>query len=506
MRGFATVGLWTLLSRVFGFVRDVLIAWLLGAGPVAEAFLIAFSLPNMFRRFFAEGAFNMAFVPMFSKKVESGDGPVDFARDAFTGLATILIFFTIVAQIFMPALVLLMASGFAGDERLALATLFGRIAFPYILFISLAALLSGVLNATGRFVAAAAAPVLLNLLFICALLGAYYAGWEIGLTLAWTVPIAGIAQLALVWVAAARAGYRLIPKRPRMTPELKRLAIIAAPAALAGGVVQINLLVGRNVASWTEGAIAWVNYADRLYQLPLGVVAIAIGVVLLPELSRRLAAGDDAGGQEALSRAAEVSLALTLPCAVALVVVPFPMVSVLFERGAFTSDDAAATALAVAVYGLGLPAFVLQKIFQPIYFAREDTKSPFKFALVSMVVNAVVAVGLYAYLDYLAAALATTLAAWVMTWLLWRSSRQFGPAARLDARFKSRLPRIVMASLALGVMLYILQLMLLQGLGSPGIRYISLAVLLIGGGLFYGIIGKAVGAFRPDEIKAALKR
>jgi len=422
----------------------------------------------------------MAFVPMFSKKVESGEGPLEFARDAFTGLATILIVFTLIAQVLMGPLVLLMASGFAGDERYTLATIFGRIAFPYILFISLAALLSGVLNATGRFVAAAAAPVLLNVFFISALTAAFYLGWDIGLTLAWTVPIAGIAQLALVWVAAARAGYRLVPTLPRMTPELKRLAIIAAPAALAGGVVQINLLVGRNVASWTEGAIAWVNYADRLYQLPLGVVAIAIGVVLLPELSRRLQAGDTAGGQDALSRAAEVSLALTLPCAVALIVVPFPMVSVLFERGQFTSDDAAATSLAVAVYGLGL--------------------------LVSMVVNAVVAIGLWPYLDYLAAALATTLAAWSMAWLLWRKARQFGDAAKLDARYRKRLPRIIVASLALGVMLYVLQVILLQGLGSPGLRYISLATLLIGGGMFYVIVGKAVGAFQPAEIKAALKR
>ena len=506
MRGFATVGVWTLLSRIAGFVRDVLIAGFLGSGPVAEAFLIAFSLPNMFRRFFAEGAFNMAFVPMFSKKVESGEAPLEFARDAFTGLATILILFTVVAQIFMPALVLLMASGFGGDERLPLATLFGRIAFPYILFISLAALLSGVLNATGRFVAAAAAPVLLNILFISSVTIAYLLGWDIGLTLAWTVPVAGIAQLALVWVAASRAGYKLVPKRPRLTPELKRLAIIAAPAALAGGVVQINLLVGRNVASWTEGAIAWVNYADRLYQLPLGVVAIAIGVVLLPELSRRLQSGDTAGGQDAYSRAGEVALALTLPCAIALMVVPLPMISVLFERGQFTSDDAAATALAVAVYGLGLPAFVLQKIFQPLYFAREDTKSPFKFALVSMVVNAVIAVGLWPYLDYLAAALATTLAGWTMAWQLWRGSRQFGQAGTFDARFKSRMPRIVIASILLGVVLYALQVMLLPLLGTPGWRYAALAVLLILGGFAYYLIGKAIGAFSAADLKASMRR
>ena len=506
MRGFATVGLWTMLSRVLGFVREVLIAAFLGTGPVAEAFLIAFSLPNMFRRFFGEGAFNMAFIPMFSKKVERGDDPHAFARDAFSGLGSILIVFTVAAQVFMPGLVLLMASGFAGDERLALATLFGRIAFPYILFISLAALLSGVLNATGRFVAAAAAPVLLNIFFIAALLMAYVAGLDYGLTLALTVPLAGIGQLALVWIAASRAGYRLIPKRPRMTPELKRLAIIALPAAMAGGVMQINLLVGRNVASWTEGAIAWVNYADRLYQLPLGVVGVAIGVVLLPELSRRLAAEDTAGGQDALSRAAEVSMALTLPCAVALIVIPQPLISILFERGAFTAADSAATGLALAVYGLGLPAFVLQKIYQPLYFAREDTRRPFYFALVSMVVNAVVAVGLWSYLDYLAAALATSLASWSMVVLLWVYARGYGQAAHFDARVRHRLPRILAASLLMGAVLYGLAYVMAPALQLPGWRYLALAILLALGGLSYAVFARALGAFIPAELKASLKR
>lgn len=506
MRGFATVGLWTLLSRILGFVRDLMIASFLGSGPIAEAFLVAFSLPNMFRRFFAEGAFNMAFIPLFSKKVESGDNPLKFARDAFTLLAAILLILTIIAQIFMPALVLLMASGFAGDERLDTAVIFGRIAFPYILFISLAALLSGVLNATGRFVAAAAAPVLLNILFIAALILANLLGFDFGLALAWTVPIAGVAQMALVYWAAARAGYKLTIGMPRLTPELRRLAIIAAPAALAAGVVQVNLLVGRNVASWTEGAIAWVSFADRLYQLPLGVVAIAIGVVLLPELSRRLQAGDDAGGQYAFSRAAEVSLALTLPCAVALVVVPAPIVSVLFERGAFSAEDTLATAWAVAAYGLGLPAFVLQKTFQPLYFAREDTKRPFYFALASMVVNAIIAVGLWPWLDYMAAALATSLASWTMAWQLWRNSRSFGTAAVFDDRFLTRLPRIIAACMALGVVLFGLHWALQPMFTVGGWRYLALTILLVLGGVFYALAGRLFGAFTPGELKASLKR
>ncbi|MEM9432553.1 MAG: murein biosynthesis integral membrane protein MurJ [Pseudomonadota bacterium] len=506
MRGIATVGSWTLLSRILGFVRDVFIAGFLGAGPVAEAFLIAFSLPNMFRRFFAEGAFNMAFVPLFSKKVEAQDDPEGFAQDAFSGLASVLIVFTVLATIFMPYLVLAMASGFAADERFDLAVLFGRIAFPYILFISLAALLSGVLNATGRFVAAAAAPVLLNVVFLSALAGAWAMGWPVGLSLAIAVPIAGVVQLALVWKAAANAGYRLMPRWPRLTPDLKRLAVIAAPAALAGGVVQINLLIGRQVASYFEGAVAWLNYADRLYQLPLGVVAIAIGVVLLPSLSRSLQAGEAEAGQDAYNRAAELALALTIPCAVALIVIPLPMVATLFERGQFGPDDSAATAVAVAIYGIGLPAFVLQKVFQPLYFAREDTKRPFYFAVVAMVVNAVLAIGLASQVGYIAAAIATTAAGWLMAWLLWFYARGFGQEAQFDARFKRRVPRIILASLVMGLILYGLFIALIPALGTPGWRYLALAVLLIVGGAAYALCGQSMGAFNLRDFRAALKR
>ena len=426
LSGFFTVGGWTLISRVLGFVRDIMIAAFLGSGPVAEAFLIAFSLPNMFRRFFGEGAFNTAFIPLFSKKVEGGEDAKRFAEDAMAGLATILIVFTLIAQLLMPWMVLAMASGFAADTRFDLTVDFAQVTFPYILFISIAALLSGVLNSLGRFAAAAAAPVLLNIILIGTMWIAYKTDGDVGWALVIGVPVAGIGQMGLLWWAAARAGMKLRLRMPRMTPELKRLAIIAGPAALAGGVVQVNLLVGRQVASYFDGAIAWLNYADRLYQLPLGVVGIAIGVVLLPDLSRRLRAGDEAGSQNSVNRAAEFTLLLTLPAAVALVVVPFPIVSVLFQRGAFDLVDASATALAVSIYGFGLPSFVLHKVLSPIYFAREDTRTPFRFALVSMVVNLVLAVGLSYWFGYLAAAIGTSVAGWVMLVLLWRGTRSMG--------------------------------------------------------------------------------
>ncbi|MGI1663903.1 murein biosynthesis integral membrane protein MurJ [Palleronia sp. KMU-117] len=520
--GILTVGVWTLLSRVLGFVRDILIAAYLGSGPVAEAFVVAFALPNMFRRLFAEGAFNMAFVPMFSKKLEADEDPLGFAQDAFSGMFFILTIVTVAGIVLMPALVLLMASGFAGDERFDLAVEYGRVAFPYILLISLTALLSGVLNASGRFLAAAAAPVLLNAVFILAIIVAAglgrpvgdalgmsidaALGLRVGDTLALSVPLAGLVQLVLVWWAAARAGFKLKIGVPRLTPELRRLAIIAAPAALAGGVVQINLLIGRQVASFFDGAIVWLNIADRLYQLPLGVVGIAIGVVLLPDLSRRLRADDTSGGRYAFNRAAEISLMLTIPAAVALVAIPTALVSVLFERGAFTAEDTAATAAALAVYGLGLPAFVLQKVLQPLYFARENTRTPFYYALVSMVVNAGLAIGLAPVIGFLAAAIGTTLAAWAMVFQLWRGSRSMGAAAELDDRLKRRVMRILGAALLMGAIIYGAQLLLQPVLYGGRERYLGLLALVLIGAVSYFAIGRLIGALSLAEIRTAIRR
>ncbi len=515
--GVLTVGVWTLLSRVLGFVRDILIAAWLGTGPVAEAFIVAFALPNMFRRFFAEGAFNMAFVPMFSKRLEKGDDATGFARQAMAGLATVLVILTVLATIFMPWLVLAMASGFAGDERLDMAVTLGRIVFIYILFISLAALVSGVLNASGRFAAAAAAPVLLNIILItilvlaeAGLFGSFigeYDGARHGSAMAIGVVLAGIAQLALVWIAAKRAGFHLTPTLPRLSPEIRRLAIIAAPAMLAGGVVQINLLIGRQVASYFDGAIVWLSFADRLYQLPLGVVGIAIGIVLLPDLSRRLAAEDTAGGQHALSRAAEMSLALAIPAAVALLVIPGALVAALFERGAFVAEDTRATALVTAIYGLGLPAFVMQKVLQPLYFAREDTKRPFYFAAAAMVINAVLAVGLAPLIGYLAAALGTTIAGWGMLFLLWRGARGMGDAARFDDRFRDRLWRMIVAAVLMGAALFLLQ-RLLAPLAASGdlVRFIGVILLCLGGVAAYAAAGLALKAFTLSDLRTTFRR
>ena len=501
IRNIMTLGLWTLVSRGAGLARDLMMANYLGAGAVADAFNVAFSLPNMFRRFFAEGAFNQAFVPIYAKKLQTGDDAETFAQDAFAGLSAVLLALVLIGTLAMPALVWAMASGFAGDQRFDLAVSFGRITFCYIFFISLFVMLAGVLNAHGRFAEAGFVPVLMNLVFIAAMWAAVVMGWDMGTTLVWTVPLTGIAQLAFTWRAAARVGFVPRLRMPHMTPDLKRLMITAGPAMLAGGVVQINLLVSRQVASGTEGAISWLVYADHLYQLPLGVVAIAVGTVLLPELSRRLSAGDAQGGQDAFNRGTEFALALTLPSAMGLMVLSYPIIQVIYERGAFDAHATANTALALAIYAVGLPAFVLQKVLQPLFFAREDTKSPFRYAVWSMVTNVVIAVGLMPIVGFAAAAIATSLSAWIMVGQLWWGARAMGPEARFDDRLLSHLPRVLLACGAMVLVIWAGAMLLQPWLQSPGWRYIALAAL-VGFGIFtYFASGFAFRAFKLEDLK-----
>lgn len=503
--GFLTVGVWTLLSRILGFVREIMILSLIGPGPVMDAFVAAFRLPNMFRRFFAEGAFNAAFVPMFSSKLEGDEDAAKFGRDALNGLALCTLMLTAVAMIFMPGLVWATAGGF-GEERFELAVGFGRIVFPYIFFMSLSALFSGVLNATGRFAAAAAAPVLLNVMVIGAMTMAWAMGGPAIDWLVWTIPLAGVAQLALTWGAAAQAGFALHLGRPRWTPDMGLMVRTAIPAALATGVMQVNLVVGQLVASTYDNAVSWLFAADRLYQLPLGVVGIAVGIVLLPDLSRKLKADDTEGARTAYSRAAEFSMVLTLPSAVALMVIPLPLVSVLFQRGATGADDAAAIAVAVAIYGAGLPAFVLQKVLQPQYFARGDTRRPFHYALAAMVINAAIAIGLSPAIGWIAPAIATTVAGWAMLGLLYLGLRGMGDVVRVDGRYRKRLPRIVIASLAMGIVLGVFASLLKPALGTDTVRYVALLGLIAIGAGSYFSVAQAIGAMKLSDIRGAVRR
>lgn len=506
-RAFAVVGGWTMTSRILGFFRDMMIAAFLGAGPVAEAFFVAFRLPNMFRRFFAEGAFNMAFVPLFAKRLEAGDDAKGFAEEALSGLFFVLLILTAIAMIAMPVLMLALAAGFSDDAaKFDLAVLYGRIQFPYLLCMSLTALFSGVLNSMGKFAAPAAAPVLLNVILIALMALAAAVAAPVGDALALGVLTAGFAQVALVAFAARKAGMTLNIGRPRWSPAMKRLVSLGVPGMIAGGATQINLFIGTMIATFFAGAVAWLNYADRIYQLPLGVVGVAIGVVLLPELSRRVRADDGEGARDAFNRAAEFSLALTLPAAVALAVMPGVIVSVLFGRFAFTEADVVATAAAVMIFAIGLPAFVLQKVLQPVFFAREDTRTPLKYAVISMIVNTVISAVGALVIGYLAIAIGTVIAGWLQVILLWRGARGFGDAASLDERFLKRAPRLLLASAIMGAAIWFGADALAVALATPGLRWGVLLALVAAGAAIYGVAALALGAASLSDLKAGIRR
>ncbi|MBO0903681.1 murein biosynthesis integral membrane protein MurJ [Jiella sonneratiae] len=435
---FATVGGATLVSRIFGFAREMLMASALGVGPVADAFNLAFRFPNLFRRLFAEGAFNSAFIPLFARSLEEEgeEGARRFASEVFSTLFTVLSAVTVLAMVFMPFLVkTIIAPGLAVcvddpsaggaaiscAERYDITIAFSRIMFPYLACMSMLAMVSGILNAFRRFFAAAAAPTLLNFILIGVIGYALKTGADkqtIGFLMSWGVLAAGIAQLAMVVVAMRLAGFGVALKRPRWTKALKRLLVLAGPAALIGGITQINLFVGQAIASFKPGAVSILQYADRPYQLPLGMVGVAIGVVLLPELARALKAGHLREAQHTQNRSLEFALFLTVPAAVALFLIPEPIIRVIYERGQFEASATVAVAAVLGLYALGLPAFVMIKVFSPGFFAREDTRTPMFATLISAGANIVLSLGLFWLFSERGIALATTIAGWLNAGLL----------------------------------------------------------------------------------------
>jgi len=520
-RAFATVGGLTMVSRVLGFARDILIAAALGSGAVADAFFVAFRFPNLFRRLFGEGAFNAAFVPLFAKRLEGeGEAPArQFAEEALSVLFTALLLFSVVLMLAMPWLMVALAPGFVADPaKYQLAVTLTQIAFPYLLCMSLVALLSGILNSLHRFWAAAAAPILLNIVLIAAISTAIVLGYserpEAGMILATGVLIAGFAQLAMLWIAVRRAGIRLSLRWPRHTPGVKRLVQLGIPGLISGGITQINIVVGTIIASLQAGAVSFLYYADRLYQLPLGIVGVAIGVVLLPELSRRLRAGDIEAAHDSQNRSLEFALLLTVPAAVALGVAAEPIIRVLFERGAFSPADTTATSYALAAFAIGLPAFVLIKVFQPAYFAREDTVTPMRFAAVNMAVNVVLSLALFflfremGLMPHVGIALATSVAGWINAVLLWGGLSTSGEF-RADARLMRNLPLIIIASLGMGAALWYALPHLAPYLAADQALYIQVSALavMVGGGAFvFFAFAILTGVLKPRQFASYLRR
>jgi putative peptidoglycan lipid II flippase len=488
IKSFLTVGGYTLLSRVTGFIRDIIMAAVLGAGPLADAFFVAFRLPNHFRAIFAEGAFNAAFVPAYARvREQSGaESAARFADRIFTILLASQIVLLALALVFTPQAIDLLAPGFKDEPiRYALAVDLTRITFPYLLLITLVTLYGGMLNTLQRFAAAAAAPILLNLSLIVALLLAVYFPTP-GHAAAWGVAISGLLQALLVGGDAFRQGVLARLTRPRLDADVKRFFRALGPATVGSAGVQLALFADTIIASFlAAGAISALYYADRLNQLPIGVIGIAIGTVVLPEMSRRLAAGDDAGAAHAQNRAFEFTLLLAMPCLAAFIAIPELIMSALFVRGAFTAADAAAAGATLAAYSVGLLPFLLIRSAVATFFARGDTATPVKASLTAAAVNIVLKILLMGSLAQVGLALATAIGAWInlllVVWLAHRAGH-----ARIDARLRQSVVKLGLAGVMTTAVLWLCSAPLERLFHDwPAAALVTLATLGIIGGTAY---------------------
>ena len=679
LRSLMTVSGFTLISRLLGFLRDIMIAHFLGTGLIADAFFAAFRFPNLFRRIFGEGAFNAAFVPLFGKKVgDDREEGMRFASKAFSMLFVILGIFTLVAIPAMPLLMNVVVPGFKardldpsffgkektvvlseksrtvevktkgaramfyerlngggleigklgfGEEKKTFGSLFGkqgetqytwlgapvseaaalemtlatvlgplevkvpkglsdkeakkyreeaeqkialirknnfvlegvewkdgvfvakpdarqvqfsrprgkagkefgwmsaqltgkgelqvyrndpgtfdktvrlaRIMFIYLLCMALAAHLSGVLNTFKIFGMPAAAPIILNVIFLISLGLVGWRGWLPGETLAWGVAIAGFLQLAALWVTCWKKGAPIRLVRPQMDPEMKKLFLLMGPGVAAASVQQINLLIGGVIASFQPGAVSFLYYSDRVYQLPLGMIGIALGVVLLPEVTRQLRGGMERQAGKTITRGIELGMLLTLPAAMAMMIVPTEIIAGLFQRGEFVRADAIQTGKALAAFGIGLPGYVLIKVLQPGYFAKGDTKNPMKMAVIMVAVNVVISLLLFPWLGHVGLALATSIAAWVNVVMLWRGLKGF---VVMSEGTVYKLGRMVLASLLMGVVLYFSARGLAPWFEGAAMQRILAMVILVGAGVSaFGALAFFLRATSVDDLKS----
>lgn len=520
LRATGTIGGLTLISRILGMVRDMLMARFIGAGFASDAFLIAWRLPNLFRALFAEGAFAAVFVPMFNRTMAEADkdapGSGQAAAAAFAGqilsvLFPILLIFTAVMIAATGPVVWAMTGGFpdGGPAKFALASHLTQITFPYLALISLVSLLGGILNSLNRFWVNAAAPVLLNICMIVAIL--FFRGGnsaETAETQAIAVTVSGALQLLwLIW-SCRRAGVVLKLGRPRLSPPVVKLLKLIGPAALGAGAIQFNLLISTSLAArfLPQGAVSYLYYADRLNQLPLGLIGIGVGTAILPALSRQIGSGNEWEAGNTQNRAMELALFLSFPAAVALFVSAVPIIRGVLQHGAFTAADTIGSAGALAAFAVGVPAYVLIKVLTPGFYARQDMKTPVRIAVFSMLFNLVGNLILIWPFGHVGVAISTAIAAWINVGLLyWTLHKR--EQLQMDARFRFKSVRIILASLVMAALLWVLN-PLLDPYMAGGLmeRIVALGLLCGGGALIYGVAAIGLRAYSLGELKSQLSR
>ncbi|KLE34017.1 murein biosynthesis integral membrane protein MurJ [Aurantiacibacter luteus] len=519
VKNVGTIGALTLVSRIFGFARDMLLARVLGAGLVADAWQLAFTLPNTFRRLFAEGAFSVAFVPMYTRRLADPErggeaGADEFAGDVLSVFVWVLLGFTALCILAMPGIVWLLAREYQDvPGKFELSVWLSRVTFPYLGLVSLVAMLSGVLNARSRFAPGAFVPVLLNIVMIGGIVTGWYLRGQsdddlvVGWALAISLVVAGVAQLAYMWWAMRRAGVRLAVKRPRFTPEVKRLLMLMLPATFGAGIYQISQLVDTFFAtSLPQGSLSLLKYADRLNQMPLGIFGIALGTAILPMLARHIQSGDKGEAQRLQANAVEIATLLCLPSAVALSICAEAFTTGIFQGGRMTPEDTAIMGNIVVALVCGLPAYVLIKVFQPAFFSREDTRTPVWVAAFALAVN--IALNFYVVPRYgivgLAGATAFTATLNVLT--LYTILQLRGWFA-FTGKLASRIARQIVATGAMAALLvWLVPLLEPYWRGNAFERVWSLGALCLSGAVVFFALALLIGALDKDLVRQLTRR
>ena len=518
-RSLGSVGGLTLVSRVLALVRDTLQASYVGASFASDAFFVAFRLPNMFRALFAEGAFSAAFIPMFNRKVgEANDvhAGLRFAEQTLAVLLPVLVLFTIAMLIAAWPITWGLSGGFKNPtpEQFAFAVMLSRFTIPYLMLISLASLLGGILNSLDKFWVNAAAPILLNISMIAALW--FFHGhdpYQTARAQAISVSVGGVLQLAWLMLACRQVGVSLAIRRPRIDDDIKQLLKLILPAAIGAGAVQVNLAISTALAGGLldPGSISYIYYADRLNQLPLGLIGIGLGTILLPTVSRQLSQKRDSEAMDTQNRGVELALFLTLPATIAFVIASEPIIRGLFQHGHFSAIDSVRCSWALSAFSIGLPSYVLVKVLTPGYYARHDTKTPVRYAIWSVGINLIgnliliPLLGRFGY-GHVGPPLATAVASTVNVWMLYHTLRKRGHF-HSDRQLRRRVPRLALAALIMGASLFWLTPAVDPYLtGSIVRRGIGLIVLVGAGAAVYAAACFLTGAFVLDDVKLLMKR
>ena len=499
----STFGFFTLISRILGYVRDILIAIFLGTSFFADVFFVAFRLPNTFRRLFAEGTFNAAFIPSYAgalakNKIEADD----FAKNVFNLLFIILLFFVLVAEIFMPQLIFLIAPGFYKDpEKLKFAVDLSRITFPFLFFVCLASFFAAILNSYNKFAAAAAAPIILNVILIGSLFFSQWINISDVLVLSYAVSLAGFLQLIVLLFFVRKHFKPILSIKIKIDEQIKFFFRKLLPSIFSSGVTQINILVGTIIASFQAGAVSYLYYADRVYQINLAVAGIAVGTVMLPELSKYIKNNNSELITNLQNRALELCLFLSVPAAVALVLASDQIITSLFGYGSFDNVSVINTAIALTFFAFGVPAFSILKIFSNFFFARNDTKTPFYLSVVSVTLNIMISVSLFSRFGFIIIPIATSISSWINVLMLYYFIKK-RDLHIFDSKFIYKFPRMILSVVVMGIVLYLLLGFFADKFDyNESWKFIYLFIIVIVSLISYFLISNFSGAFKFRDIK-----